>query len=299
MTVPADPQAKIPFEPFFFANEHGVNLLGVWREPMGIRANAPLNPHGRKRVWVICAPFAEEEKSAHRTLVELCERLREGSAASLYFAYGGTGDSDGNFREASLTKWRGDVRSACGEARERWPGAVLCLCGLRLGASLAIAEATACGADQCVLIEPILQGKSLLTAVAQKKRLRAMMTKNDSSIKPTGSAATKPSGTTIAATELPDDDFDGWALGSDLRSEMEAFDLIRDFPAFEGKVSVIQVGPRESVAPSLEQWARRFSGIQKLQAVKMPAFWNALDYARADALFAELESEVAPRRHAD
>ena len=61
---------------FFVSGPH--RLFGVWRAP------SQLSP---ARVWVFCAPFAEEEKSARRTLAELGEALRACGDASLLFSY--------------------------------------------------------------------------------------------------------------------------------------------------------------------------------------------------------------------
>jgi hypothetical protein len=64
-----------PAAPFFFQTPDGARLFGVWRAP----ADEP------RAVWVICPPFAEEEKSAHRTLVELCETRDEHAVKPLCF----------------------------------------------------------------------------------------------------------------------------------------------------------------------------------------------------------------------
>ena len=99
-------------EPLFFRGPEGTNLSGVWRLPASL--DAPT------RVWVVCPPFAEEEKSAHRTLVELADALVSGGDAVFFFAYRGTGDSDGDFAEVSLTAWRADIEAALIFVRSRF-----------------------------------------------------------------------------------------------------------------------------------------------------------------------------------
>jgi alpha/beta superfamily hydrolase len=236
-------------------------------------------------VWVICPPFAEEEKSAHRTLVELCEQLRARGEASLFFAYRGTADSGDAFENATLTAWRNDVRAACNEARRRAPGAILGFIGLRLGASLAVQLAAEVGASRLILIEPILGGRSYVAAMSQRKKLRAMMTQNDlaqSAVAQSSQAQDRKARS--ATSEHADvDDIDGWPLSKALRDELGALDLMAQPVSQEAKSLVIQVGPRDQMAPSLERFAQRCGAATR--AAVMKPFWNQIDYTRADALF--------------
>ncbi|HEX8550515.1 MAG TPA: hypothetical protein VF681_03055 [Abditibacteriaceae bacterium] len=233
-------------EPFFFGE-----LFGVWRAPKNIA-----------RVWVVCPPFAEEEKSARRTLVTLCDALAERGDASLVFSLRGTGDSGGDFREATLTNWQNDVRAACDEARRRAPDAELCLCGLRLGAGLGQSIVAEVQATRCVWIEPVFEGRAVLQEIKQKKRLRAMMTKNEG-----------------GGDALPDDDFDGWPITESLRASLEGF---LSAPNPEISSLIIGVGPRAELSTPHARWAEE-ANAQKL-ALKMPAFWNRLDTVSAQPL---------------
>lgn len=243
-------------EAFFFDG-----LFGVWRAPSG----AP------RRVWVFCAPFAEEEKSAHRTLVEITDALVASGDAALQFAYCGTGDSTGDFSAATLDQWNDDIAAACAEARRRAPEAPLCLAGLRLGAGLAWRQAHAAGAARAVLIEPVLRGKSILSEISQKKRLRAMVTQNEGGASPGD------------ATALADDDFDGWPISEKLRASLEAFEIsAAQHAATPIPTLVIGVGARAELATPLQKWAHE-AGAQTL-GVRMPAFWNRLDTLSAAPL---------------
>jgi hypothetical protein len=270
-------------EPFFFDTPDGARLFAVWRQPQG---NNTQKSGAERAVWVICPPFAEEEKSAHRTLVEICEALRMRGDASLFFAYRGTADSFGDFASATLSQWRDDIRAACGEARRRRPQSRLCLVGLRLGASLAAQVADGVGASQLILIEPIFNGRQYLGAMGQRKRLRAMMTNAEGGSSQT--AGQKRAGPARATQSIAEDeDLDGWRVTSALRDEMNTLDLLRHPPSYEGRALVLQVGPRPQIAPSLERFAQAMKA--STQAVVMQPFWNLLDYAHADALLATLK----------
>lgn len=258
-----------PSRAFFFASG-AARLFGVWRAPVqGLPA----------RIWVFCAPFAEEEKSARRTLAELGAALGERGDASLLFSYTGTGDSEGHFSSASLDAWRSDIRAACAEARRLAPGAQLGLVGLRLGAALAVQVAAEAGAKRLVLLEPVLQGRTLLAALNQKKRLRAMMTKSEGGMINVGTSNES------LANAGNEDDFDGWPLTRDFRTELDKLDVTGVGP-FSGVARVYQIGPREGLLPATESWAQGLGA--KAQALRMQPFWNLTDYAPADALLATL-----------
>jgi alpha/beta superfamily hydrolase len=277
-------------EPFFFESQGGARLFGVWRAPsQEIRS-----------VWVICPPFAEEEKSAHRTLVELCETMRARGDASLFFGYRGTADSSGDFAQVTLALWCDDIRAACREAQRRAPGIPLGFIGLRLGASLAATLADEAGASRLVLIEPVLNGRSYVGAMSQRKKLRAMMTQNDlaqnagshyagsqnaaADVVPgvNGSAASTQR-VLVTGAEADIDDLDGWPLSATLRNELQALDLMSQAAPLGARTLVVQVGPREQIAPPLQRFAHNCGATA--QAVVMKPFWNMVDYTRADALF--------------
>lgn len=228
-------------EPFFFPSGD-IQLFGIWR-------SVP----DAKRVWILCPPFAEEEKSAHRTLTEIAFRLQARGEASLLFCYRGTGDSEGDFGTSTLTDWRADINAAITAATARVPEAENALLGVRLGASLAHLERKL--AQKLLLIEPILSGRSMLSQLNMRQKMRVQMA---------GGGAVLPTG-----------DLDGWPLGDALRDELNALDL-REAARFDGNSQVWNVGPRDAVAAPLQSFADQI-GAQS-RAVVMPAFWNLLDY---------------------
>ncbi len=228
-------------EPLFFASGE-IQLFGIWRAV----ADA-------QRVWIICPPFAEEEKSAHRTATEIALTLQARGQASLLFCYRGTGDSEGEFAKATLADWRADIAAAVALAQQRAPGAETELLGVRLGASLAYLERER--ASRLLLIEPILSGRSMLSQLNMRQKMRVQMA---------GGGAALSTG-----------DLDGWPLSDKLRDDLNALDL-RDAAPFDGQSRVWNVGPRDAIAPPLQAFAEQI-GAQS-RAIVMPAFWNLLDY---------------------
>ena len=243
-------------EPFFFPSGE-LQLFGVWRAVLDAT-----------RVWILCPPFAEEEKSAHRTLTEIALALQARGEASLLFCYRGTGDSQGEFAHANLSDWRADIRAAIHAATARAPGSQIGLLGVRLGASLAHLERE--NAQELLLIEPILSGRSMLSQLNMRQKMRVQMA---------GGGAALPAG-----------DLDGWPLGEKLRDELNALDL-RDANAFDGQSQVWSVGPRAAVAAPLQAFADQIGA--STRAVVMPAFWNLLDYTPPTPLLEAL-GETGP-----
>ncbi len=239
-------------EPLFFPSGE-VELFGIWRAAPAV-----------KRVWVLCPPFAEEEKSAHRALTEIALRLQANGEASLLFCYRGTGDSTGDFACATLADWRADIAAALRAATFRAPNAEIGLLGVRLGASLAYLERAR--ARKLRLIEPILSGRSMLSQLNARQKMRVQMA---------GGGAALPAG-----------DLDGWPLGDSLRADLNALDL-REAEPFEGEAQVWGVGPRAVVAPPLQNFAGQIGA--QTRAVVMPAFWNLLDYTPPTPLLEALE----------
>lgn len=257
-------------EPFFFATEGGLRLLGVWRRP----------PQPAPKIWVVCPPFAEEEKSARRTLTEICQSLVQRGHGTLLFSYRGTGDSEGDFADATLELWRQDVQAAVAEARHRAPAAEIGLLGLRLGASLALQEAHPLGVKSLILLEPLLSGRSFVTQMNARKKIRAQLTSE-------AETAAAPD----LATELPADDLDGWAFGPALRESLSKLDLQRQPVNFTGQALIFQIGPRSEVSPPLQALSQTLGATAT--AVVMPPFWNLLDYAPSDPLLEALDRSLA------
>ena len=253
-------------EPLFFQSPNGARLCGVWRWSTPAPGNC----------WIICPPFAEEEKSAHRTLVELADSLVAKGDAVLGFAPSGTGDSEGEFENASLTNWCEDILNACEYSRQRYPQSALGLIGLRLGASLAAQVGEQTGVDNLILIEPILRGRSFLMQLGARKKLRAMMTEEE-----VGSQKSK-----VGNHDAKFEDLDGWPLGETLRDELKVLDLSSHPPKIKGGVLALQVSSREQISPALEQFARALNDTASTQAVVMPPFWNRLDHLDSSPLIA-------------
>jgi exosortase A-associated hydrolase 2 len=146
-----------------FLGDPGRRAFVLLREPA---AAAP----GGGSVLVV-PPFGEEMNKSRRMIAETSQRLCEAGVTVVLPDLFGTGDSEGEFRDATLERWIDDLSSACrlAESRGRPVQAVL---AVRLGSALAAAAARA-GAVPAVTTsvwwQPVVDGKRHL---AQFLRLR-------------------------------------------------------------------------------------------------------------------------------
>ncbi len=143
-----------------------MRATATWFGPPGRRlfGHVHIPEDGRARgVVVMCGPLGREAANAQPAIQALSDQLAGCGVAALRFAYGGTGDSTGNFDDpARMTDWLASVDEAVSFARRSADGPVVLL-GMRTGALLAI-EAVARGtsADHLVVWDPWASGRDFL-----------------------------------------------------------------------------------------------------------------------------------------
>lgn len=143
-------------------SDQGVLTTGGWIGP----ADRPLlswltTRRGRLRSTgvVIVSPVGYEWWSSHRAVRSLAEGLATQGYPVLRFDHDGTGDSAGDqWDPGRLDAWRRGVAHAAEELR-RLGAFRLVLIGLRLGATLALLEGRAVGADAIVAWSPVVSGR--------------------------------------------------------------------------------------------------------------------------------------------
>ena len=127
------------------------------------------------KAYVICAPFAEEKKSAHRSLVDLAKSLSEKGFPVLLFDYSGCGDSSGEFCDATLTNWIKDINNAISFLKEKTGIKHTGLIGLRLGAYLLLQKGIS-PCDEYVLIEPVINPSKYFRQILRQKLMKELIT---------------------------------------------------------------------------------------------------------------------------
>lgn len=137
----------------------GRQLAGILHPPTRTRS-APASV-------LICNPFGQEAIRIHRLLRLLAENLARKGFATLRFDYFGTGDSDGDDEQASLSGWRADIGAAHAELARATLARKTAWLGVRLGgtAALQAAEGVAWPPAHLIAWEPVLDGAAYLSTL--------------------------------------------------------------------------------------------------------------------------------------
>lgn len=214
---------------------------------------------------LFCDPFAEEKKCAHRVLVEAARAFCAADFGVMRFDYRGTGDSPGEFSEATPELWVQDILAAAQFMRDQLRVPTLGLLGLRLGASLALQAATASDAiDYLVLWEPVIDGKQYLNQNLRRSMIKSMLTDED---KFDAAHVREAHGQDVF-------DFDGYAISGEMRHQIEAIDLLAADPGLSGPSLVVNISTREQPAEPYQALADRLGG--SAVAVRQEPFWSRI-----------------------
>ena len=158
----------------FFFGEEDRKLFGCFHPA----------PPGKEKgcAVVLCYPVGQEYIRSHRTFVQMAVQLSHAGFPVLRFDYFGTGDSAGDFSDATVPRWRTDIERAIEEIRKRARVEKVCLCGLRLGGAMAMMAGASAGLpDSLILWNPVVNGKSHIEELLaiHKDALRNAYTKQD------------------------------------------------------------------------------------------------------------------------
>ena len=255
-------------QPFFLETRGEASLFCVWRAPQQEAA----------RVHVLVPPFFEEEKSARRTLSEMARRLQSLGESSLFVTPRGHGDSGGDVQNVSLSAWRDDIIRAACEAKRRAPTAEIVLYGVRLGATLCVLASDEGGARELHLIEPVISGRVLVRDLMQRKKLRAMITREEG-----GAQNAAPNDARVLADNI--EDIDGWPLSQSLRDELSALDLLQS-RAPAASTRLVQISGRSELSPPLQKLAAHLNA--KTRVVTARPFWTQNEESHDETIFAAL-----------
>lgn len=166
MAEPAPPPAEL----FFFQSQAGP-LFAVYHPPA---------PGTNRNHTIVHVPAFAEEMNKSRRMVALqsAEFARQGFGVLIVDLFG-TGDSPGDFADASWEMWRQNLADACTWAEDRGAGRIS-LWALRMGALLAadFAAATSTRLDQLLLWHPVAAGDQMIMQFLRLRVAAAMLNEN-------------------------------------------------------------------------------------------------------------------------
>ncbi len=137
---------------------------------------APRAPAARGRAVLIVPPFAEEMNKSRKMFTDVAQGLSDRGVATVTPDLYGTGDSDGEFRDADIECWVEDLaRAAAWAAEEGWPiSGLLCVrTGCLLGARLAGNALS--NPSHSVFWQPVTDGERFLTQFLRLRLAASMM----------------------------------------------------------------------------------------------------------------------------
>ncbi len=211
---PAD--ARTPpmprLEPFFFGPGDR-QLFGLLRRP----------PAPRGAGVVLCAPHGHEFIRCHRALRELGHQLALAGFDVLSFDYHGTGDSDGDYEDATLPGCVQDTGAAIDALVARAAPRFIAVLGLRVGGAVALAAVDGRSDVQALALwDPVVAGADLADDIARIAALQALPP--------------------LAQQDVEQSDVLAWSVSTELVRGIEGIDLCRALPPVLPPLLVLETG---------------------------------------------------------
>lgn len=210
------------FEPFFLDTPHG-RVFCLYRAP-----------ENAKDCVLFVPPFAEEMNKCRRQFTVTAAALVDRGCATLVVDFYGTGDSAGEFSDATWQYWKNDVNAAI-----EWAGIrgnrVTSLIATRLGCVLASDALRDSGHNmrKTMFWQPVLTGKQFMTQFLRLRVAASMM--SDS-----GKETVNDLRGRLANDEIVQ--VAGYELSPALSAGVDGADLLAALNANLGKLQVVEIG---------------------------------------------------------
>jgi exosortase A-associated hydrolase 2 len=266
-----------------FVGDPGRRILVVSRPPA----------HPDRPCVLLVPPFGEEMNKTRAMYADVGRRLaRRGYGCVLPDLYG-TGDSDGEFRDANWTSWCDDLVRTCGWARHRgWR--VCAILATRLGCALAAAGLRTLGSpvERSVFWQPVTDGARYLQQFLRLRVAASMMDEN----------GRESAGELRARLRGGDTlEISGYELTPTLADHLETIRLRDEFGAHLGDVHWIEVvrdadSGFPAAAMKLIEDARGQGVMIEPHTVPGEPFWSSVEIVRNERLVSQsvaLLSEAA------
>jgi exosortase A-associated hydrolase 2 len=259
--------------PQFFLNRDHKRLFAVFHE-----SNRALR---QSFAVVFCAALFEDKLWSHRVLVNFARRLAARGIAVLRFDYFGDGESEGDFRDASVSSRVADIGDAVDLCRRQSEADRVYVLGLCYGGTLALRAALrAETADGVVAWQPIMDGgryaSELLRAHLSAQMVQHRRIVNDREALVRQIMANQPV------------NVEGYEIGKGLYTEMIAVDVLEMLREPRKAVLVQQISLAERVEPQYAELAKVTAKPLEFSCVREVKFWTSQKkvFPPCDQLFA-------------
>lgn len=237
-------------------------------------------------VWLYLPPFAEEMNLSRAIVARQARAFAERGEAVVCLDYIGTGDSEGEFEQATIEHWLNDIGDTIEWIRSQGATSV-CLWGLRFGGLLALhylAENPDFGVKRLLLWRPVLDGKLMMNQFFRLKQVSESMKGGD---KVNWLEKVRQGGTLEVA---------GYPISAALLDSVSALKGTPAWPDGFPDTLWLEAGA-EKTSPVVEKFAAHWPASRlRLQACSAPAFWQNPDCYQAPELIDQtlsLTQEVA------
>lgn len=211
---------------FFFSNE-AAKLFGI--------IYLPLNKTGvqKKLGFVMCQPYLVEPLITQQLEVDIARSLAQAGFPVLRFHYRGCGDSEGDFKEVTLSSQISDTLQAIKVFTEYGKLDSVGLLGIRFGGIVALRAAEIEERVKClVLCEPVIEPKRYFLDLLRATKFSAIASK----------------GKIISRERMLDDlmatgsaNILGYPLYKEIFIETESLNMSQNVNNFSGKTLLIQI----------------------------------------------------------
>lgn len=252
--------------PIFFPGDSG-NLFGL--------INSARQQEDNRPAVLFLPPFADEMNKARRMMARLLYRLQEHSIPGMIFDPYGTGDSAGDFSDATVECWVKDVGTAARYLMEAGASEILIL-AVRAGGLIARAaerDLVQSGLIGVVYWQPVTSGKLLLNQFL-RLRLAAGMSGQGSKESVSALRAQLESGKIV--------EVGGYGLNGRLAEGLEGLDLASSELDPSVVVAWAELVPdaARSLLPAsqkvIERWRQRGLDVST-RTIVGPHFWSTVE----------------------
>jgi len=225
--------------------EHGDSrLFGLLHLPLVV-------PQGLRRAGlVLCPPFAVEQVGSSLLQVEAARTLAANGLPVLRFHYGGTGDSEGDFEEVTLSGHVADTLRAIDLLCEREGLQQVGLLGIRLGATVAALAAEADPRVKALILwEPAVRPRAYFREFLRAKIFSELMNHQQPSASVNQMLDEMRMAGQVEAL--------GYPLHRRLFDDAASVDLSTDLTRFSGHALVVQISRKAKVQSEFQMLRQR------------------------------------------
>lgn len=247
-------------EAFFFENE-GTRLFAIIHRPKNSK---------EKKGIIFCHPFGEEKQYSYRAFVRFARELCDRNFHVMRFDCRGYGDSEGDFKDATLETQVADTLKAIDIFKVQFCIQKVGLFGLRLGATIAtLAAERDSSIQRLILWFPVINGKEYLDELIKTKIISELTNKMTSLPQREIIEQLKSKGGS---------DMGGYYLTTEMYEQLLGIDQTSQSSHFGGTVLIVTMkgNPKQqrSFENLLEIYNKRKGGLCTLKVIEEKIFWN-------------------------